>query len=241
MPFVADKVKKQIISLLDINKRNGSYERQYSLNIGDEGWIPDEINTAVDFACIEVCRTICETHGHSERGTFVSNESVTYGAELPSHIGDAGIPIITPYTGANTILGRRKSYEEIDSYRRNPETDWGKVYGDVNHDQEDGGKPSPLAGFYAIVDNRFYFTGLSATVPLAIADNTSTTIDKTPLSYEPTVLKLAMGNLAKDGTISSKFGYFLQLGMTDLKTIKEGKLSVPSVKSTIGTRDIGTK
>ncbi|HEX8637574.1 MAG TPA: hypothetical protein VF692_05895, partial [Pyrinomonadaceae bacterium] len=70
MAISKETIKKQIISLLDANERNVDGTRKYSLVSGDEGFISDEIDTAINYALRDIMRAVCETEGHSNRGAF---------------------------------------------------------------------------------------------------------------------------------------------------------------------------
>lgn len=236
------RIKKQIISLLSANERSGSGVLQYSTNLGDEGYLSGEIDTAIIYAQLDIMRTICETDGHPSRSAFVSDTPVNHAEQLPHHYGSPGVPLIIPFDGAEYVLpGTRKSYEQIISYRNNENArGLGGIYGDFAHDVAmDGGGASKLAGFFAIVENTFYFTGFSATLPLAdFEENDGQDISD---AFEPAIVRLALGNLAKDGTISEKYAFYAEQGLRDLAGIRTGAISVPNLKPTVGTRDIGTK
>lgn len=238
----SQRVKKQIISLLSANERNGTGVLQYSTNLGDEGYLSGEIDTAIIYAKLDVMRAICETDGHPSRSPFVSDTPVNHAEQLPMHYGSPGVPLITPFDGAEYVLpGTRKSYEQIISYRNNENAGGlGGIYGEFAHDVSiDGGGASKLAGYFAIVENVFYFTGFSAKLPLAdFEENDGQDI---PDAFEPSIVRLSLGNLAKDGTISEKYAFYAEQGLRDLASIRTGEISVPNLKPSVGTRDIGTK
>ncbi len=236
------RVKKQVISLIGANERDAiSGLRVYSGNSGDEAFLSAEIDTAISYALLEVMAAVCGTDGSPLRGAFVTNTAVNHGEPLPQHYGTPGVPKITPFTGATfTISGVRKSVEEISSYRNNPIVFGSKrLYSDFNHNQNANGQASSLAGYYSIVEGVLYYTGQSAVIPLAVFDESSE--DLLPDSVEPTIAALAVGNLAKDGTISEKFSEWFQRGEMQLNLIRNGEVPTPSVKPTIGARDRGTK
>lgn len=228
-----DLAKKQVVSLLNANTRTLGVA-SYSTTPGDLGWLAEEIDTAVDGAALATLQAACEGV-HPARQAFIVNTTVTHAAALPLHYGAIGVPVITPYDGAAfTIQGVRKSVDDISAYRINESN----IYGSVAHNLANGTKASQLAGYYAHVNGIFYFTGFSCVVPLAILTRSSTT--SVPDVFEPTIIKLAMGSLAKDGAASDNFSYFQQLGMTDLNTIRAGG-NPPPVNATEGQKDIGTR
>lgn len=226
-----DTCKSQVVSLLNANTRTNGVA-SYATTVGDLGWLAEEIDTAVDGAAMAVLQAACEGV-HPARQGFIVNTSVTHGSALPLHYGAIGVPVITPYSGASfTLQGVRKSVDDISAYRINESN----IYGTVAHNAANGTKASQLAGYYAHVNGIFYFTGYSCVVPLAILTRAS--ITSVPDVFEPTIIKLAMGNLAKDGANSDNFSYFGTLGLADLEMIRSGG-NPPPINPTAGKKDHG--
>lgn len=240
------RVKRQIISLLNANATDANGFPLYSEALGDEGYLSGEIDTGIDYAAFAVMEAICSTDGHSLRSAFIRFAQCQNSMPLPIHYGTHGTPVITPFEFAGDKQkkqGVRKSVEEIASYRENPVVaSMGNLYSEIDHDQPDGNGngASPLSGFYAVVEGIFYFTGFSAVVPLAqilsIADKILI-----PDSKEAAIVHIAIGKLAKDGSISEKFSEHAQMGQMELNLIRTGESSAPSIKPTVGNRNTGTK
>jgi hypothetical protein len=235
------RIKSQIISLLGINARGNTGVKIYGTEIGDEAYLSDQIDTAIEYAKLEVGEAIADTDGHSDTFIFVSNVAVAHGAQIPAHKGLHGVPRITPFEDADyTIEGRTNSYEKIDAYRRNPEFRGEKLYGEFNHDEpDDGGRASKLAGFFAVVQNILYYTGFSAEIPLKTV--TLAKVNNLSSEYEPKIADIAIGKLYMDGSISEIFSHYQQLGLMRLNQIRTGEITAPSTKPALGTRDVGTK
>lgn len=238
------RVKRQIISLLNANQTDANGFALYLETVGDEGYLSAEIDTAIDYAAYSVMEAICSTDGHSLRSEFIRYVVCQNSMPLPAHHGTHGTPVITPFEFAEDRQkkqGVRKSVEEIASYRENPVIgNMGNLYSEFDHDQPDGSGASPLSGFYAVVEGIFYFTGFSAVVPLAqiLASADRNLI---PGSKEAAIVHIAIGKLAKDGSISEKFSEHAQMGQMELNLIRTGESSAPSIKPTIGNRNTGTK
>lgn len=237
------RTKKQILSLLNANERDTLGARLYSVNSGDEGFIGAEIDTAIEYAKMLVKEALASDNS-LHRGAFIVDTPVAHGTALPSHYGTHGIPKITPYLNAPASMvrtGTRKSVEEITSYRENSIIlNSRKLYSDIDHDQPGyGDAPSSLAGFYSVVEDVLYFTGYSAVVPLAVITGASDAF--IPAEKESVVQAIALGKLAKDGTVSEKFGEWMQMGNMELSLIRTGESAAPSIKPTVGSRDSGTK
>lgn len=226
------RVKRQVIQTLNAGTRNSSGVGTYNVTVADKGYLSEEIDTAIREACISVMQAICETDGHPARTSFLSLESVTHASVIPEHHGEIGVPVITPYSGASaTLLGTRKSYEDVQAYRANPNN----IYDTIAHNLQG----SSLAGYYATVGNYIYFTGHSAQVPLANFEADDD--DLIPDAFEPAVIKLSLGYMAKDGAASDIFSYYLDLGQQDLGIIRSGGQQVPNIKPTGGVQDRGTR
>jgi hypothetical protein len=230
------KIKKQVIALLNINVRDAAGVPEWTDSIGDDAYLSEELDESIQNACLAVIQAICETDGHPQRYLFVTNTAVTHGSPLPTHFGTIGVPVITPFTAASfTINGVRKSYEDIDAFRRNPSN----IYGAAAHNVATSGAADRKAGYFAIVNAHFYFTGFSATIPLASFNLTS--IALLSEAYEPTIIKLAIGSNQKLGMESDICSYYQGLGNQDMALIRSGFQSVPSIDPLKGTKDRGTR
>lgn len=238
MAFDANIVKKQVIALLGLATRNTSGVPTYDTSLGDNTYADDEIDRGIQDACNEIMRAICETDGHHDRPLFSTSTTVTHGAVLPLHIGSPGVPRITPFSGATfTIVGKRRSVEEINNYRANP----GNLYSSTAHDASYNGRQSKLAGFYAIdkATNVIYFTGFSAVADLVKFVEANFTL--LPDTYYSTATALAIKHLKKDGDASDVFDHYARIGDEGLAMIHNKMADQPSLKKTVGARDTGNK
>lgn len=237
MPFDLNIPKKQTIALLGLAVRDSAGVPTYSTALGDTTYAADEITRAGQNAVTEIMRAIVETDGHPHRSLFTTAQAIVSGDQLPEHFGSIGVPVITPFNGASfTIIGKRKSIEEIAAYRANVNN----FYCETNHDEADSqGFPSKLAGCYALDGQACHFTGHSAAADIANFDEADFT--NLPDTYYPLTTALQIANLKKDGDISDIFTYYAQLATQGLNAIRQGEMDQPSLKKTIGNRDSGTK
>lgn len=237
MTFSLDTTKKQAIALLNLSVRDTAGVPAYSTATGDNTYSAGELDRAGQSAATEIMRAIAETDGHPNRGLFTDPTALTHEGLLPAHLGSIGVPRITPYSGAGyTIIGKRKSVEEISAYRHNPNN----MYSTTAHNAAASlGGHSKLAGFYAVDGETFYFTGFSAVSDLANFDESDYV--SIPEYYYPTAIALQIANLKKDGDASDIFSYYEKQAMLGLQLIRAGQMDAPSLKKTIGTRDSGAK
>lgn len=237
MSFDLAVPKKQTIALLGLAVRDASTTvPTYSTALGDTSYATEEIDRAGQNAVTEIMKAICETDGHAHRALFTTAGALTHAAQLPAHFGSIGVPRITPFSGAGyTIIGKRKSIEEIGAYRQNPNN----LYSLIAHNSSLGGVHSKLAGFYAEDGETIYFTGFSAVSDLANFVEADYTL--LPDVYYPAASFLQIGFLKKDGDVSDIFDHYLNLGMAELQRILGREMDQPSMKKTVGSRDSGSK
>lgn len=213
-------IKKQVIDLLNANEHSGG-AKVYSANSGDEDFLSDAISRAIDEAKTIVAERICKSES-GLKSAFAQTQSITNGAQLPTHYGSIFNVKITPFDGASfTLKGQKRHSDLINSYRANPD----EVYGEIAHDEEDTNMgdnvPSHLAGFYSDEDNQFEFTGHSATI--SYFDFTNVNLSSYPTSLEVPITHIAVGLMAKDGTVSDKFNEHMGIGLGLLgDAMKEG-------------------
>lgn len=222
-----NEITKKVIATLNLSQRDIAGIPSYTTTLGDNSYAAAEITRAVQDACNQIMRTICETPGHPDRDAFIFTVNISHGAQIPKHVGPISTPRITPFAGAPyTLVGKLKSTEEVTNYRANP----GKIYSPIDHNQPYAGSyPSPLAGFYAVEDNSqtFYFTGEEA--ELDYADFTDADVTKLPDTYTGLAIALAITNLKKDGDVSDVFTYYAQLGLTGLQQIRAQGTNQPII------------
>lgn len=238
MAFELDVVKKQVIAILGLAPRDVSGVAVYSPTVadGDTSYHDNEIERAIVSGNSEIMRAICETVGHGHRYLFTAPQALTHEEDLPAHIGEIGVPRITPFNGAGyTIVGKRKSVEEINAYRHNPDS----LYSTTAHNASSNGLHSKLAGFYAIDGEVIYFTGYSAVSD--VANFVESDYSNLPDMYYPHSITLGIKNLKKDGDVSDIFSYYQKEGLIALSMIRGNKMTQPSILKTIGTKDKGDK
>lgn len=183
---------------------------------------------------MEVLRAIASNPQNPHYAALVNLVDVEHGAQLPDFDGVPGIPVIVPFVGADPREGIPADPDEIDSYRADV-TDspiyTGALDGTaVAHDQRtQSGRMSPVACRYSLVNGRLKFTGLSAQVPLVILTRTMADTG-IPENYEPTVVKLAIAKLVKEGDNLERYApAYAAAGKQDLIEIMGGAPKVPPV------------
>ena len=206
-------IKKQVVDLINANPFDTDGVKEYSATSGDEDFLDEAIARAIDEAKIIVAERVCLSDSSTLKSAFVqTNQAITNGAMLPTHYGNIFNIKIVPYDGAEAVRGERRTPNIISSFRQNPD----KIYGQFNHNEEDttfeNPTPSQLAGFYSDDNNQFEFTGYSATINYA--DFTNIDLEDYPVSLEVPITHVAVGLLAKDGSVSNKFGEHLQIGLS---------------------------
>ena len=179
-------------------------------------------------AAYEVIRAAASNTDGSYWGEWAALTDVDNDAFLPAHAGEPGIPVIVPFSGAPAREGMEATPQEIGAWR----DDSLLLYASVAHDQADENlMPSAVSCRYSLLNKRLKFTGLSCQVPLIIpTDDMADT--KIPVDIAPTVVKLAIPKLCKEGDllymIASTYG---ALGQNDLIELRGGALKVQSVPS----------
>jgi len=206
-------IKKRVIDLLGANEYDADGVKMYSATSGDEDFSDDAIARAIEEAKIITAERVCLSDNSTLKKPFVlTNQTITHGALIPVHYGNIFNVKITPYDGADfTIDGQKRKSQLISSYRANFDEAYGTVAHDEMDDSFDTDVPSQLAGFYSEEEGLFEFTGDSATINYA--DFTNVELSNYPTSLEVPITHIAVGLMAKDGTVSEKFGEHMQIGM----------------------------
>jgi hypothetical protein len=207
------KITKQVLDLLNANSYDSGGVKEYSATSGDEDFLDGAVARAIEEAKIIAAERICLSDNSTLKTPFIqSDEDIEHGDLIPIHYGNVFNVKITPYSGAtNVIRGQKRTSAQIGDYRSNPDN----MYGQIAHDEEDttfeNPTPSQLAGFYSDEHNLFEFTGESATI--SYADFTNVALSSYPVSLEVPITHIAVGLLAKDGSVSNKFGEHMQIGL----------------------------
>lgn len=225
-----DEIEKQIADVLNACAAWGG-----SITSGIRS--PEAITAARRGSTAEVFRAVALNSKQGHLGALYTLVDVTHNSFLPDHTGEAGIPLIVPFTGADAQEGFPADPDEIDSYRADNSTFalYTGALGDdarVPHDQADSnGRPSPLSLLYSIVNGRFKHTGLTAQIPLV--QITEDALDNLlPLDLAPVVVKLSPSKLVKPGDNLYLIArdYYAE-GRADLAEIVDGAIKVRPVQS----------
>lgn len=156
---------------------------------------PKDIDVARINAGMEVLRAIASNPRNPHYAQLCTMVAIAHDSFLPDHDGHPGIPNIVPFDGAEPVAGHPARPDQIDAWRTEEVAYSGTDDGvAVPHDEADGNnRPSPVAGFYAIDNGRFKFTGFSAEIPLMQLTRLMADV-AVPLFYEMAIIKLAAGS-----------------------------------------------
>lgn len=176
----------------------------------------------------EVLRAVASYPEGGYFGELAELVEVEHDDFLPGHDGEPGIPQIIPFDGATARAGIPADPDAIDSYREDPLGLYTGALGVATaHDQPDAnGMPSPVSCRYSIVSDFFKFTGLSAAIPLIVITDEKAD-EKVPLSLAPTVVKLSIPKLVKEGDNLYLYSReYYAMGQEDLIGIMGGMMKV---------------
>jgi hypothetical protein len=181
------RVLTRLIEILNLTNPGGYAA---SLNVRNKTRNLTALTDTVIEAGLMICKAIAERPNEFRQPFLEDHEITDSGELLPVHIGPPASVKIT--LGGDVVReGKRLDYRKIESYRENPN----QIYDEIAHDEEG----SSLGGLYDLWNDRFFFTGASATVSLArqpVRGDTSLI----PLVFEPTWVALSIGNANKVGT-----------------------------------------
>lgn len=211
------KIKDQIKAILGISEEAAGVKVYSSTVLGDADWLNGEIDRGIVEAQYIVAEEYCRATNPKLRSAFLQTATPTSGNPLPNHYGEISKIAVVPYSGGTALKAVLKSAAEIASYRANP----GSLHSAVAHNASEeifgNTYPSCISAFYAIDEDIFTFTGFSAS--FQYADFTGVDLDDYPVSSEVPITHIAVGVLAKDGTISEKFAEHYQIGMNILNGV----------------------
>jgi hypothetical protein len=212
-------VRKRVTEILNACSP-GTYSEAVDINYQDRN--SSAIRQAIKEAAGQIARAIVMNPGHVHRGLFVSDTatSFTHGAELPDMAGEMDLVEIQPYNGATWQTGVLRDIQQIESYRANTSS----LYSTLSHTTQN----SPLSGYYALSNNKIYFTGYACRGYFPVIDN-STVIDLIPDEYEGTWVTLAVARTIKEGdNLAPIAQYYYQIGMADLGNVTNMSTTQPT-------------
>lgn len=207
-------VRKRVTEILNACSA-GTFSEAVDINYFDRNSLA--IKQAVKEAAATIAKTIVMNSNHVHRAAFVSDtptEFATSGAELPDMAGEMDLVEIKPYSTATSWqTGVLRDIQQIESFRANPS----QLYSEIAHDAEH----SPLTGYYALSNNRIYFTGYKARGYYPVINNT-TVINLIPDEYEGTWVALTIGRTVKEGdNLFDIAQFYYSQGINDLAQIEK--------------------
>jgi hypothetical protein len=173
-------------------------------------------------AALDIARVIVSNPKHYHRNLFISGTptSLTHQAELPDY-GCEYDPIeIENYTSA----GYRRGIPVddpflVEEYRANPTN----IYDAIAHDASG----SKIGGFYAVQNNRIYFSGLNCRGYFPVISRTGV-LTIIPDEYEGPWYYIAAGILLKEGdNLQPIAQHYMELGQSALQAIAREGLMPP--------------
>jgi hypothetical protein len=203
-------VRKRVTEILNACSP-GTYSEAVDINYQDRNSLA--IRQAIKEAALQIARAIVVNPGHVHRGLFVSDTptSFTHGAELPDMAGEMDLVEIQPYSGGTWQTGVSREIQQIESFRANPSN----LYSSLSHTTA----TSPLGGYYALSNNKIYFTGYACRGYFPTIDDT-TVINLIPDEYEGTWVALAVARTIKEGdNLQPVAQYYYQIGLSDLAAV----------------------
>lgn len=203
-------VRKRVTEILNACAA-GTYSEAVDTNYYDRNSLA--IAQAVKEAAMQIAVAILTNPQHVYRGLFVSSTptAFTHGQELPDMAGEMDLVEIQPYSGGPWITAVTRDIQQIEAYRANKND----VYSTLDHTVED----SPLSGYYALSNNKIYFTGHACRGYFPVI-NAATVTSVIPDEYEGTWVALAIAKTVKEGdNLLPIAQYYYQLGISDLQFI----------------------
>lgn len=220
-------VRKRVTEILNACSA-GTFSEAVDINYYDRN--SQAIRQAIKEAALQIARAIVINPQHVHRGVFVSGTptSVTHASELPDMAGEMDLVEIEPYSGGTWQTGVLRDIQQIESYRANPSN----LYSTLAHNVQN----SPLTGYYALSNNKIYFTGNACRIYFPVIDD-ATVINLVPDEYEGTWVALAIARAVKEGdNLFPIAQYYYQIGMQDL-----GMVSAMGTTSPVPTAEQARK
>lgn len=215
------RVTKRVYDVLNI--ADGTYSA--TLSPRNKTRISEALTDIISESGLAILKAIAE-RPNEFRFPFLFDTTVTSSpTQMPEHIGSVVRVSIIPYDGGAAVEGKQAKYQEINSWRANPS----KVYEAINHDAAN----SQLSGYYDVFEDRFYFTGYSATFTCARLPVRADNATLIPEILENLWVNLSVGNAAKvgiGGYEASIIGAYAQKGAADLNAFMAGERQFAEVQ-----------
>lgn len=187
-------------------------------------------------ATMELYDAIASNPQHGFWGVLATDVDVDHNDLLPEHLGQVGIPMIYTHEDAeDPVEGVPADPDEIDSWRSDTLGLHSKLCGEiVAHDAvDDNEMPSPLAGYYSLVNSRIKFTGYACEIPM-VQITVAQVETKTPVPFMHTIAKLAPLYHFKEGdNLPATANALIQAGRQDLERIRAGAMNVSPVSDIV--------
>lgn len=170
---------------------------------------------------LEIARAIVSNPKHYHRNVFISGTptSLTHQGELPDYGSEYDTIEIERYTSAGYRTGIPRDKFWIEEARSNPSS----TYDAIAHDTTG----SLLGGYYAVHNNRIYFTGLNCRGYFPVISRTGV-LTIIPDEYEGAWVCIAAGILLKEGdSLLPIAQHYTQLGQMALQAISREGLIPP--------------
>lgn len=170
--------------------------------------------------------------------SYLSDEvELAHGDPIPPHYGEIGIPLISPYTGADFREGFPADGDEIESYRNDELGTFSDLYGSgtqAHNARTADNVLSPMALRYSTDNGVIKFTGAACKLMMVKIPNTDEGDDintsdmadtMMPVTLSALNVKLALGLLIKEGDNLFRVAAWLaQEGEKELINIKMGAI-----------------
>jgi hypothetical protein len=190
------------------------------------------VTRARTMATMAVVDAIAKNPQHGLWGALATKVPVGHNQFLPAHTGAIGIPIVS-FGAGDEREGQEADPIDIDAWRNDTRGLYTTVNGRIvpHYALDQNGMPSPVAGFYSIVNKRLKFTGAGCRVPM-IQYKESDVAAKTPEFALATIVKLSIQYNLKEGDNLLPLGQALiSSGESDLQAIEAGAMSVSPVSA----------
>ncbi len=191
----------------------------------------DAVTHSRRMATMEVLRAIAGNTQHGYWSEIAELVPVAEDSSIPPHDGALGLPWIAPFPGARFRTGFKADPDEIDSYLSDTLGIHSRVDGvRVPHNEADAsGMPSPVSGYYSLVNSHFKFTGFRCAIPMiCVTEEICDT--RLPESLMPTIEKLALKSHYKEGdNLPATAQMLVNDGMLDLQRIQAGAMTTNPV------------